>query len=102
MRTLRAALWGIAFVAACGGKSAPTATPPSNQSATPVTTEPAPAPEPCAAKDCQGCIAASCQWDIDKHTCAKQCEPGAKNCLLVGAENIGADRAAEVCAGARQ
>ncbi|MBS1120711.1 MAG: hypothetical protein H6Q90_2939 [Deltaproteobacteria bacterium] len=54
------------------------------------------------ARSCQACIEASCQWDIGKQACAKHCDEDAKNCLLVGADHIGAEAAGEVCAGARQ
>ncbi len=65
----------------------------------------------CAAqKTCVSCLSSatddpnrgSCDWDIDKQTCQVSCGAEAKNCLLVGAKNIGEQRASEVCNGARQ
>jgi len=65
----------------------------------------------CAAqKTCVACLSSStddpkrgsCDWDIDKQTCQVSCGAEAKNCLLVGAKNIGEQRASEVCNGVRQ
>jgi hypothetical protein len=69
--------------------------------ATPAAAAPAaPAGDVCGPPTtCQPCIEASCQWDIVNHHCTADCT--STNCLVVGAKNIGPERAHEVCAGAR-
>ena len=98
----------LVLFAACGSKPATEA--PRNVRAG--SSEPEHKPvamlDTCAAqKTCVACIGApdpspdkgSCHWDIDKQTCGNDCALDAKNCLVVGAKNIGDDRAREVCGG---
>ncbi len=87
----------IIALAACGGSSAKS---PSNAS---TTSDPPKASAPtCDAKTCTDCIAQSCQWDIEKKSCATGCDADAKNCLSFAANDPGQTRAAEVCATAKQ
>ena len=102
---LLALLAGLSSLTTCS-KHPATAQPAANQGSA---AQVAPVAEPPStghtcegAKTCQACIETSCQWDIEKQSCATACAADAKNCLLVGATNIGAARAAEVCAGAKQ
>jgi hypothetical protein len=98
----------LVFVIACGGK--PAAQAPSNTGSNDTVPVAAPVDKCAEQKTCVACIAAStddpnagsCQWDGDKQACAVACEAGAKNCLLVGAKNIGEQRASEVCSSAKQ
>lgn len=99
----------IVALLGCGGTPAPA---PSNVGGGALHKEvEATKPDVCAAqKTCVTCLSSStddpnrgsCDWDIGEQTCKVSCGAEAKNCLLVGAKNIGEQRASEVCSGARQ
>ncbi len=98
----------VALLLGCGGKPAPA---PSNVGGGgPMPKEVESKPDVCAAqKTCIACLSSStddpnrgsCDWDINNQTCQVTCGAEAKNCLIVGAKNIGEQRASEVCAGAK-
>lgn len=99
----------VALLLGCGGKPAPAPSNVGGGGPLPKEVE-STKPDVCAAqKTCVACLSSStddpnrgsCDWDVDRQTCQITCGPEAKNCLLVGAKNIGEQRASELCAGAR-
>jgi hypothetical protein len=99
----------IAFaLAACGGK--PAAQAPSNvgDEAKPAE-KVAPTGDLCAMqKTCTACLAhatedsvGSCHWDTGKQACAVACDPGTRNCVMVGSKVMKESDVTEVCANAK-